>query len=809
MDLIKKADISFYGIDDELKNDINSIYDTKINSTNYGINDTYINLTTDFSTNTTLSSNIFVNSNIEKLSAVYNYENTFNLNFATGSNIKFVFSDNVEQEAQRGKIYTSTDPLKATTEFLNINRSPLVWCRFESLSTIGIDFMNNHNLTNNGATISTDIKRGVGSASFDGTSQYLEKTNAFNLNQKNFSICVWVKRTANNRNDYLFELGSGTTANTSINFGYKSTNNLTFNNNNDALDSIIAFGNDAGNWVHIAITYETSSRTAIIYRNSILVGKKTFTAEFNTNNNFIIGKSSTNFFQGLMNDFRIYDYVVTPQELNLLYNNYYEDRSYPLIKNPDGTTLNPNLWFKFDEGTATVTDSSGNGNTGYFFNGGNYNCDYENSLKGQGGSFVAFGGNQYISAPRNFSLSGKDWSFSTWVKRTGATTGTHAIVQLGGVFASLQILIFWVRQNDIFFILNDGANDISIPITTNDYYNVWIHFVLTYETSTKIFRVYRNGTLIGSKTFTAQLNLNNTTFFGLSQYGGPLTGYMDDVRIYNDKLLSLAEIVELYKGRVNVIKTISSKNFYKATDATKLLTNIIDGNNYTITPVLTSFIKNNTKKYLFKLSGSIKNLNLSDKARLIIKSIYIPNIISQSYLQSKATNNVILKMKGINSTNLFNSSGKLGNSIIFCCPLKTNIQGYGTSLNTGINSAPDLLETLYKPRINTDNNGILITNTNDNLFNYGINKDLIENGEIEFELIYDISTVFQAYQDINTYNYIPQTLSYTTDRNNLEGFNINFIIKDIDDSKDDVYEEKKFLNNINPSIPYYSYKRLI
>jgi hypothetical protein len=807
MDLIKKADISFYGIDDELKNDINSIYNTRINSTNYAIDDTYINLSPDFSTNTTLSSNVFVNSNTEKLSAVYNYENTFNLNFATGSNLKFVFSDNVEQETQRGKIPTTTDPAKASTDFLNINKSPLVWFRFDSLSTIGNDFMNNHNLTNNGATSSTDVKRGVGSASFNGTNQYLEKTSAFNLNQKNFSICLWVKRTANSRNDYLFELGSGITANTTISAGYKSTNNLTFSNTNDNLDSFITFPNDAGNWVHIAITYETVSRTAIIYRNSIEVGRKNFSAEFNTNNSLIIGKYSTSFFQGLINDFRIYDYVVTPQELNLLYNNFYEDRSYPLIKNVDGTTLNPNLWYKFDDGATSVTDNSGSGNTGTFFNGGNYNCDYENSLKGQGGSFVCFGGNQYISVGRNFSLVNKSWSISVWVKRIGVTNATHTLFQLGSVASSLQILVLWMRANDIFVIFNDGGNDIlTNNIPTAEFFNVWIHLVITYETTAKVFKIYKNGTLFHTKTLTAELNLNSTTYIGLSGYSGSFNGYMDDFRIYNEKLLSLAEVQELYKGRVNLIKTISSKNFFKATDATRLLTTTIDGNNYTISPVLQSFVKNNTKKYLFKLNGSIKNLNLSDKARLIIKSIYIPNIISQSFLQSKATNYVILKMKGINSTNLF-ESGKSGNPIIFCCPLKANTQGYGTRFSFGLN--PDNLNQDDKPRINTDNNGILITNTSDYLFNYGINRDLIENGEIEMELVYDISKTFQATSDTNTYNYIYQTLSYTTDRNNLEGFNINFIIKDIDDDKDDVYEEKRLLNNINPSIPYYSYKRTL
>lgn len=788
-DFIKKGEISLFGIDDELKNNINSIYTTNIKSSKFPYI-TYSSLGTTTGTNITLPSALTSNTEIlasgvrNNVSGVFNYDLNFNLT-------PYIYGSNATIEFDRARIFVKTNPVKLDTDYVNLHRNPLVWYRFESTATLGIDFMNNHNLTNTNTTIdTTNFKRGASSASFNGTTSILQKTNAFNFNNKSFSICLWVRKVNNGRNDYFFEIGTGNTANTTIMFGYRATNFLTFSNTNDDLDSIIALPFDAGNWVHLAITYETGTRKAIIYRNAVNIGQKNFTAEFNTNNTINIGKYGTGYYSGLMNDFRIYDYVITQEEVNLLYNNFYLDRSFPILKTAAGDIINPTHWYKFDDADLGK-DTMGTMNLSPI-NNPTFNPD--NYAKGNGSVYFYKPSFQYMIGSTPINYSNRSISVSFWMRRDGITI--DSLWSIGSVGAQRQSM-FGVYYNDS-IIFGFYQDDTGGTITFGDN-QIWVHFVMTYQTGTvggitRRRRIYRNGELAFDGNAGGETTVNNVFWMVGSPLSNPLSGFMDDFRIYADRELTLAQVRELYLGRVEILQSRTNKEFYSANDGIRFIDNRIDNNTYITTARKEPFVKLNTKKYLFSLNNSIKQLRLTDKAKLIIKSIYIPNIISKSFLQSKATNNVILKMKGINN-NIFNS-GNSGYPVIFSTPLKVKTDGGGTRFTIGLN--PDLLNLEDKPRIETDNNGILITNPDENnLFNYNINQDFIDNGSIELELVYDISTVFQNHIDMNTYNYIYETLDYNTDKDSLESFNINFIIKDIDNGNEMVYEEKQILNKIN------------
>jgi len=163
----------------------------------------------------------------------------------------------------------------------------------------------------------------------------------------------------------------------------------------------------------------------------------------------------------------------------------------------------------------------------------------------------------------------------------------------------------------------------------------------------------------------------------------------------------------------------------------------------------------NTKRFKYSLNPNLKNLNLSNNARLVIESITIPNVISDLYLQSKCVNNVILKLKGISNHNIWDSSTKgKGSSVIFTCPILLNTQGFGTTLETNVAgigaSQPDLITSQQKARLNCDNNGYLFINTSPStLYNFPITEDFFKNGVLEFELIYDIGNIRRLTNLIN------------------------------------------------------------
>lgn len=207
-------------------------------------------------------------------------------------------------------------------------------------------------------------------------------------------------------------------------------------------------------------------------------------------------------------------------------------------------------------------------------------------------------------------------------------------------------------------------------------------------------------------------------------------------------------------------------------------------------------IRKNTKRYRYNMNTFFNNLKLSSNAKIVIESICIPNIMSETFLQSKSINNIILKMKGINNTHIWDSSTKgKGSSIIFSSPILLNTQGYGVAVTATIE--PDYLSKGNRPRLNSDNNGYLFINPSPNyLYNYPISDEFLRNGILEFELIYDIGNCWKNVNVDNQYTYVPQTINHATDSNDLEAFMISFIVMDQEDD-DKIYNDKKMLNKIN------------
>lgn len=101
-----------------------------------------------------------------------------------------------------------------------------------------------------------------------------------------------------------------------------------------------------------------------------------------------------------------------------------------------------------------------------------------------------------------------------------------------------------------------GINDNSYYISGGYVYNVWQHWVVTfdgYDTSTG-FKTYRNGVIYNTRGITNTSIVGNTNVLNIgatNSRGGNWGGYMDIVQIW-DRDLTAAEVKSLYatqKGR--------------------------------------------------------------------------------------------------------------------------------------------------------------------------------------------------------------------------------------------------------------------
>jgi hypothetical protein len=208
--------------------------------------------------------------------------------------------------------------------------------------------------------------------------------------------------------------------------------------------------------------------------------------------------------------------------------------------------------------------------------------------------------------------------------------------------------------------------------------------------------------------------------------------------------------------------------------------------------------RNNTKRLRFSLNETFNDLKLSPKAKLVIESVTVPNIINMSYRQSKCVGNILLRLHGLNRANTWDSSSKKKAApTIFTTPVKLNLQGFGNQTESaGSNSTEGVSWTAYG-KLNGDNNGNLYINPDpQNLYNFNIGDKLMD--IFEFELIYDMAFCrFVMRGQSSEDKLIEQQLILTDDKDDLEGFQITFLVMDIEEDNDKLYNDKDLLNKIN------------
>ena len=205
--------------------------------------------------------------------------------------------------------------------------------------------------------------------------------------------------------------------------------------------------------------------------------------------------------------------------------------------------------------------------------------------------------------------------------------------------------------------------------------------------------------------------------------------------------------------------------------------------------------RTNTKRMRFSLNGALNNINLSNKAKIIIESVTIPNILSHTFKQSKCVNNIQLRLRGLSKNISWDSTSKGKSTLIFSCPVFFNTQGYGETTSA---YGPDLVSLSQKPRINADNNGHLFINTSpDTLYNFNIDDSFLKSGIFEFELLYDIGNCILSDISENIFSYVPQTINFNNDKDDFEQFMISIIVMDIEEDDDKLYNDKDLLNKIN------------
>ena len=191
-------------------------------------------------------------------------------------------------------------------------------------------------------------------------------------------------------------------------------------------------------------------------------------------------------------------------------------------------------YWKFDETSGTLADSSGNGNTGTVYGSPMY------GIQGIFGTSIYLNGtDSYVSF--NAVNPGNIISVAVWVYYISGESTIISQNPGGSMFnISGTSFVNWVDTDSIPGIINIG-----------DVYNKWIHLAWTTNLTTGTTDLYKNGTFFASNT-SNMLSPSTHNWVAIGRYAGGnryYKGYIDDLRWYARALTASEIYVQYMAGR--------------------------------------------------------------------------------------------------------------------------------------------------------------------------------------------------------------------------------------------------------------------
>ena len=418
---------------------------------------------------------------------------------------------------------------------------------------------NGNNGTASGTLVVADTSEGGTYAySLDGAGDFISLGNVLDSDEfdpLSYSFWMNANSTSDSYNAIMNKLNKfGTPRGHSIGYRGTSASNsggLTFILRNSPSNNIIVStpsGSVSGGWYHVAMTYDGSSNASgvKIYIDAVSSASAGPTDTLNgttvTSEPYTIGSRDGNdYFDGLLDDIRQYDRVLTQAEITHL-------ASSRGVEGPAPVGLgDEKLWFSAAL-AANGSDLSGNANNATISSG------VTTSSPPAGSTDVAWyatgSGNSLNmdsagAALRAASLTSGKVSISFWVLPESTTNRRTFGSEQGGAGTRLRVgrSTGGIVYSQFVSIGNYIANASNGSTTTE-----MTHFVMVWEDNA-FARSYVNGVLQGEDlTVGAYAFGEDLAAFEYGLDGTAGGGYIDDIRGY-DRILAQAEITHLATSR--------------------------------------------------------------------------------------------------------------------------------------------------------------------------------------------------------------------------------------------------------------------
>ncbi len=319
--------------------------------------------------------------------------------------------------------------------------------------------------------------------------------------------------------------------------------------------------------VRITVTADLSAGRVRYYFDDVLVAYQTnASGTFSDLTSFTIGREPYSEYDSAMADFRLYDRMLTGDEVTILCKSY-----DPALE----------AWYKFNEGSGSVAhDATGNGNDAAISRSDKWNTG---GLKDSGClANLNIYGTIYVTVPSSaFTNIDKQMTLSMWIWTDPAAL--QGAICKGYDSTKTEILSLGIYNdsgNDNQYITSvmgadsAGNSDLRWWWGYQDYYYThqgsWHHLAVTKDCDNNIERIYYDGQMQASFTPDANKTMAGIEALKLFTNNGSnwwdyFRGKIDDVRIYSRALtpqeINRIAMPDMLAGDFNYDTVIDSKDF--------------------------------------------------------------------------------------------------------------------------------------------------------------------------------------------------------------------------------------------------------
>ncbi|MFA6512534.1 MAG: LamG-like jellyroll fold domain-containing protein, partial [Patescibacteria group bacterium] len=410
-----------------------------------------------------------------------------------------------------------------------------------------------NNLTRN---LKLDGSTGIASRSAD---------TDLNFGTGSFSVSTWFRHssTISGTDTLLADYGTAgwkVYMNSSGYICFGVDDDITFGPDDSACSTATQGSYADSKWHHLeAVKTSTASLTLYLDGQRVaLTPTVTATSSLNSSSGLFVGAdtNNSNYWDGWIDELVIYPESRTEAQAKTDYQGIQTGVSYASQASDPFTNGLISYW-KMDESSGTLIDSSGNNYTGTW---GGTGSHYGSGKYGNGASFNGTDDFITTAAPSSSLGNGStSYSMSAWVYpitpvqnyQYASIVGGETTVGGCGFVTGLDLSIegMGVVDNIRFSVPHDPAGSCyggNSAIDTNVAENEWHLYTGVYDAMSETVSLYKDGKLIDTENYTASGAIVWEDFILMGRsvtYDYP--GNLDEVRIYN-RALSPSEISQLY-----------------------------------------------------------------------------------------------------------------------------------------------------------------------------------------------------------------------------------------------------------------------